>query len=614
MIFPSDMRSRAYLRAVAGLAAAFVPVGTAVAGDDVRAAIAQSVPLLQSSAQTWIEKRPCASCHHQALGVLAVTAARDRGFRVDEVLLDRQLRRLYSAEPEGLLVAEGAINGQIGRAYMLLAMAGAGLPRSRETAAMAYFVAGKQAPDGRFPSTSHRPPLEDSEVTATALDIRALAAYGSAARSAEWRTRIARASAWLAAAPARTNEDRTFRLLGLSWAQAAAETVSEAARDLRKTQRFDGGWSQLPTRESDAYATGQALVALNQSGGLESADPAYQRGVAYLLRTRLLDGTWRVDTRRRAEGLPYFETGFPHGEDQFLSYAATAWATMALAIGLPGPTLDVFGVKDGRPRTRAVEPQKTLDLPPLHDAVLFGTLGDVRSRLDEGDDPNLGLPGSGITPLMCAVSDAARVRLLLERGARADARSKGDHTALLLAAGYSGGFEAVKVLLARGANPRARSQEGMTPIQAAAESGDPATVELLLSAGAPLEEGLPDLTPLLIASYQRDDVLVRLLAARGADTGLGSIPMAAMDGSERMVRTLVGAGAPADEPDEEGMTALAWAAASDPGHTEIVDALLSAGADPNARSLDGRTPLALAEGYGYWHIADRLRAAGARCD
>ncbi len=62
------------------------------------------------------------------------------------------------------------------------------------------------------------------------------------------------------------------------------------------------------------------------------------------------------------------------------------------------------------------------------------------------------------------------------------------------------------------------------------------------------------------------------------------------------------------------MTALLWAATIDPGHTEIIDALLEAGADPRQRAWDGRTALAQAEGYGYWAIADRLRRAGARCD
>jgi hypothetical protein len=78
----------------------------------------------------------------------------------------------------------------------------------------------------------------------------------------------------------------------------------------------------------DAYATGQALYALHASG-LVSKSSAYQKGAMYLLRTQLEDGTWFV--RSRAFGFqPYFESGFPHGTDQFISASATAWATIAL--------------------------------------------------------------------------------------------------------------------------------------------------------------------------------------------------------------------------------------------------------------------------------------------
>jgi hypothetical protein len=56
----------------------------------------------------------------------------------------------------------------------------------------------------------------------------------------------------------------------------------------------------------------------------------YQKGVGYLLRTQLEDGTWFV--RSRAFGFqPHFESGFPHGTDQFISVSATAWAASALA-------------------------------------------------------------------------------------------------------------------------------------------------------------------------------------------------------------------------------------------------------------------------------------------
>jgi squalene cyclase len=82
----------------------------------------------------------------------------------------------------------------------------------------------------------------------------------------------------------------------------------------------------------DAYATGQALYAL-QVSGMSATDATYQRGVAFLLRTQVEDGSWFV--RSRAFGFqPYFETGFPHGIDQFISAAATSWAVMALAHAL----------------------------------------------------------------------------------------------------------------------------------------------------------------------------------------------------------------------------------------------------------------------------------------
>ena len=50
---------------------------------------------------------------------------------------------------------------------------------------------------------------------------------------------------------------------------------------------------------------------------LSPRSSAYQNGVSYLLRTQLEDGTWFV--RSRAFGFqPYFESGFPHGTDQFI--------------------------------------------------------------------------------------------------------------------------------------------------------------------------------------------------------------------------------------------------------------------------------------------------------
>jgi len=45
---------------------------------------------------------------------------------------------------------------------------------------------------------------------------------------------------------------------------------------LVRQQRDDGGWSQLSSLQSDAYATGQALFALHESG-MKTTDPVYKR-------------------------------------------------------------------------------------------------------------------------------------------------------------------------------------------------------------------------------------------------------------------------------------------------------------------------------------------------
>jgi hypothetical protein len=80
---------------------------------------------------------------------------------------------------------------------------------------------------------------------------------------------------------------------------------------------------------SDAYATGQSLAALAMAQPDLVKSDAYRRGIEYLLRIVEPDGSWHV--RSRAFGFqPYFESGFPHGHDQWVSMAATSWAAVAL--------------------------------------------------------------------------------------------------------------------------------------------------------------------------------------------------------------------------------------------------------------------------------------------
>ena len=125
-----------------------------------------------------------------------------------------------------------------------------------------------------------------------------------------------------------------MQLLGLAWAKAAREDLKKSAQALLAEQRADGGWAQMPALESDAYATGQALVALHHAGQLHASDPVYQRGVAFLMRTQHPDGSWFVRSRSNPFQ-PYKESGFPHGKHQWISAAGTSWAAMALSLSLP---------------------------------------------------------------------------------------------------------------------------------------------------------------------------------------------------------------------------------------------------------------------------------------
>ncbi|MCE9562148.1 MAG: hypothetical protein K8U57_08850 [Planctomycetes bacterium] len=169
---------------------------------------------------------------------------------------------------------------------------------------------------------------------ATALAIRGLQTFGLPEHQERIAKRIGSAREWLLKTPAIDTEDRVFRLLGLKSAGVSAEEIRKACEELAKTQRPDGGWGQTDTMASDAYATGSALVALQLGAGMPTDDPIYRRGMGYLVRNQLADGSWHV--RSRSLSLqPYYESGFPHGKDQFISCAATGWATTALALACP---------------------------------------------------------------------------------------------------------------------------------------------------------------------------------------------------------------------------------------------------------------------------------------
>ncbi len=292
-------------------------------------AVERALAMTAKQSYNFIRIGGCNSCHSQDLPSAAAAFARSRGLNAP-----REFPQLpASAMPSAERVMDLEFVSVASKGWEIFDFGMNGVPKNDYTDAIVRLILAVQLPDGHWStSESRRPPMGVGDFTAAALAIYSLKHYAPAGHEATAEQATARAVAWLQRAKPASTQDRTFHLLGLTW--GGAKPAAEAVRALAAMQRADGGWNQLLDLESDAYATGQALYALSTAGRMSAANPVYQNGVNYLLRTQANDGTWQVKTR--AIWLqPYFESGFPYGKDQFISAAGTAWAAMALAAAQP---------------------------------------------------------------------------------------------------------------------------------------------------------------------------------------------------------------------------------------------------------------------------------------
>ena len=311
------------------------PATTRRAADAVERAVAR----LQPAGPAFYNRTKCNSCHNQNIPGFAIALARRQGVKIDEALAGHSMTATntqWQNRRQAVLLGDTTGGGfQPNSEYTLFEMAEEHMPPTLNSDAIVLGLATRQLADGSWGiGADIRPPLTGSAISSTALAIRALREYAPAGRRDELYARIGRAVSYLRKADPRDTQDQTFKLLALIWSDAPASEVAKEKAALIALQREEGGWAQMPSMAPDAYATGQALYALHAAKH-PVTDAVYRKGVDYLLRTQLEDGTWFV--RTRAFGFqPYFETGFPHGRSQFISTVATAWASAALTYTLEG--------------------------------------------------------------------------------------------------------------------------------------------------------------------------------------------------------------------------------------------------------------------------------------
>ena len=121
------------------------------------------------------------------------------------------------------------------------------------------------------------------------LGDRLLAVFAGERRD-EVVERVLRARSWLGGVEPESTEETVMKLLGLRWTGAPEDQLDDVAGRLLAQQNRDGGWSQVPERESDAYASGQAVVALELADRLPMS--ARTRARDFLLDTQYADGSW----------------------------------------------------------------------------------------------------------------------------------------------------------------------------------------------------------------------------------------------------------------------------------------------------------------------------------
>jgi len=238
----------------------------------------------------------------------------------------------------------------------------------------------------------------------------------------------------------------------------------------------------------------------------------------------------------------------------------------------------------------------------IHQAAGDGNIEAVKRHLDAGADVNA-KDDVGWTPLHSAAYYGHKeiVELLIANGADVNANDRGGSTPLHWAANK----EVAELLIDKGADVNAgRSDGGWTPLQAMASGGRKEVAELLIAEGADVNaiDGR-GWTPLFNAAHGGRREAVKLLISKGADVNAmiedGHSPLdevthpdnphAAKKEIADLLRKHGGKTGEELKAEESIHDAAGY------GNIEAVQQHLDAGADVNAKTESGRTPLDWAE-------------------
>ena len=264
------------------------------------------------------------------------------------------------------------------------------------------------------------------------------------------------------------------------------------------------------------------------------------------------------------------------------------------------------------------EGQAPLDCPamwadPAVCQVLIDAGADIETKNDKGRSP--------LHAASC-FGKLGTVKMLVRAGAGVRVADNTGATCLMLAA-YYGHTETVCYLvgLPDVEVNYAANDDGFTALHCAVQEGHPDVVEVLIDAGADIEARTTEAsTPLHYACENGKLAIVKVLVKAGADAcatendGATCIKLAANFGRTETVRYLVGLpDVDVNHATDKGETSLQSAVIHNKkSHPEIVQVLIDAGVDIEAKNVYGRSPLLLACEVGKLDAVKMLVEAGAR--